>query len=133
MIFDGDCGICQALRQKVQALDTAQKLRFIPYQADELETAAPGLSRELASRSLVFVRGDGRRFRGARAAFETLRHLPGVWGMIGWIASLPPLSLLAEPFYRLIARNRGAISRRLGLDVCRIDLPQDRQKKLPRF
>jgi predicted DCC family thiol-disulfide oxidoreductase YuxK len=121
VVFDGDCGICQALRRKVQTLDTRGKLRFVPYQAGDLATTVPGLTREAASRSLIVVRDDGRHFRGARAAFETLRRLPGTWGAIGMIAALPPLSLLAEPFYRLIARNRGAISRRLGLDVCRID------------
>jgi predicted DCC family thiol-disulfide oxidoreductase YuxK len=121
VIFDGDCGICQALRRRVQALDTGGNLRFVPYQTGDLQAAAPGLTRELASRSLIFVRDDGRRFQGARAAFETLRQLPGLWGVIGSIAAFPPLSLLAGPFYRLIARNRGAISRRLGLDVCQID------------
>jgi predicted DCC family thiol-disulfide oxidoreductase YuxK len=62
-----------------------------------------------------------RRFQGARAAFETMRRLPGLWGMIGGIGSFPPLSWLAEPVYRLIAHHRGQISRRLGLDICRVD------------
>jgi predicted DCC family thiol-disulfide oxidoreductase YuxK len=117
VVFDGDCGICQALRAQAQAWDGAGKLRFVAYQSADLAVLAPGLTRDMARQALYTVGANGRR-RGARAFFEIMRHLPGVWGMIGTLGALPALSWLAEPVYRLVARHRAAISRWLGLNQC---------------
>jgi predicted DCC family thiol-disulfide oxidoreductase YuxK len=125
VIFDGDCGVCQALRARAARLDCAGRLHFVPNQAADLETLAPGLTRAEASRALYAVAPDGRRWRGARAFFVTMRHLPGVWRWIGAVGALPPLSLLAEPCYQLIAHHRARVSRWLGLDACRIELPDE--------
>ncbi len=115
VIFDGTCGVCSALKRAVQRRDEAGTLTFVAYQRGNLDEISPGLTPEMASRSVYFVSRDGRRFHGARAVFETMRRLPGGWGVVGTILAFPPLSLLAEPIYRLVARNRGLISRRLGL------------------
>jgi predicted DCC family thiol-disulfide oxidoreductase YuxK len=37
------------------------------------------------------------------------------------ICSLPGIRGLVDPAYRLVARNRHRISRRLGLNACRVD------------
>ena len=115
MIYDGDCNVCQALKRGIERRDRRDRLEFVPFQEADLEALAPGLDREMASHSVYLVRPDGRRFRGARAVFEALKRLPGAWGLAGRIWAFPPLSLLAEPFYRLVARNRDRISRWLGL------------------
>ena len=120
VIFDGDCGVCSALKDWVAGRDTAGNLEFITFQTGNLEEISPGLTLELASQALHFVGRDGRRFCGARAAFETLRRLPGPWGALGTVLSFPPSSFMAEPFYYLFARNRGRLSRWLGLDRCGI-------------
>lgn len=103
------------------SLDAAGHLEFVPFQTADLARIAPGLTVETASRTLHLVLANGQRYVGARAVFEILRRLPGGWSIVGIIGALPPLSLLAEPFYRLFARYRGTISRRLGLERC--DLP----------
>jgi predicted DCC family thiol-disulfide oxidoreductase YuxK len=118
VLFDGACGVCSAAKDWAHSRDTRGELGFVAYQVADLDRVAPGLTLDGASQALHFVRRDGRRFRGARATFETLKRLPGGWGMAGTILSLPPLSLLAEPFYWLFARHRGAVSQRLGLDRC---------------
>jgi predicted DCC family thiol-disulfide oxidoreductase YuxK len=123
VLYDGDCGVCTALKKEAQRRDAAARLRFIAYQAADLEQISPGLTREMAGRVLYLVQPDGQRFAGARAVFETMRRLPGLWRLIGAIGAFPPLSLLAEPFYRLVARNRGRISRWLGLDRCALPDP----------
>ena len=121
VIFDGNCGICQALRRRAEAYDSAGRLRFVANQSIDLDALAPGLTPDMARRALVAVRpADNRRWRGARAVFEAMRRLPGVWGVIGRIGALPPVSLLAEPFYRVIAHHRGTISRYLGLAQCTV-------------
>ncbi|NDJ77465.1 MAG: DUF393 domain-containing protein [Chloroflexi bacterium] len=123
VIFDGDCGICQASRRQAKRRDRHGRLHFVAYQTADLDSIAPGLTREETSRALYLVHPDGRRWRGARAFFGAMRALPGVWGSIGAIGTLPPVFVLAEPFYRLVAHNRAAISRRLGLNACRVELP----------
>jgi predicted DCC family thiol-disulfide oxidoreductase YuxK len=121
VIFDGDCGVCTALKNWAEGFDADGRLEFVAFQTADLDSISLGLTAEMTSQALYFVQQDGKRFGGARALFETMRRLPGVWGIMGSIWAFPPLSLLAEPFYRLFARYRGYVSRRLGLERC--DLP----------
>ncbi|HMM27056.1 MAG TPA: DUF393 domain-containing protein [Aggregatilineaceae bacterium] len=121
VIFDGDCGVCQRLAQFAADRDPARRLRFTAYQRADLAALSPGLTREMTARSVYVVEPDGTRWRGARAVFEIMRRMPGLWAWIGRAGALPPVSLLAEPFYRLAARHRTRISRWLGLTQCRLD------------
>jgi len=124
IVFDGDCGVCQALAQALADRDTARRLRFSAYQRTDLDTLSPGLTREMTAQAVYAVAPDGTRWHGARAVFEGLRRLPGGWGWMGRLGALTPISWLAEPFYRLVARHRTRISRWLGLTQCRLDLSQ---------
>lgn len=123
VVFDGDCGVCQALAQALADRDRHRRLRFTAYQRTDLDALSPGLTREMASCSVYAIAPDGSRWHGARAVFQMVRQLPGVWGWIGRIGALPPVSVLAEPFYQLVARNRMRLSRWFGLTQCRLDIP----------
>jgi predicted DCC family thiol-disulfide oxidoreductase YuxK len=125
VIYDGECGICNALRRWAEQRDAANRLQFAPNQTADLDALAPGLTREMASRAVYAVRSDGQRWYGARAIFETLRRLKGVWGVVGSVGAVPVISWIAEPFYRVVAFHRARISRWMGLDVCRIELPRE--------
>ena len=120
VIYDGECGICEALKRRAEALDARGRLHFVAYQAADLAALAPGLTAAEASRALIAIRSDGRTWRGARAVFTAMKHLPGIWGKIGTVGAVPVMSWLAEPVYRLVAARRGQISRWLGLNQCRI-------------
>jgi hypothetical protein len=52
--------------------------------------------------------------------FLSLSRLPGLWGVIGAVGAWPPVSLLCEPFYRIVASNRSRISGWLGLTYCMV-------------
>jgi len=121
VVYDGHCGVCTALKIEAERRDRENRLRFVPFQSSDLEEVAPGVTRQMASKAVYVIRADGRRFSGARAVFEAMRHLPGPWGSIGAIWAFPALSLLAEPIYRLVARNRATLSRWLNLNVCELD------------
>jgi predicted DCC family thiol-disulfide oxidoreductase YuxK len=120
VIYDGECGICEALKRRAEALDARQRLQFAAYQTVDLDALAPGLTAAEASRAVIAVRSDGRTWRGARAFFTAMKHLPGIWGKIGAVGAVPAVSWLAEPAYRLVAARRGQISRWLGLNQCQI-------------
>ena len=126
VIYDGDCGICTAFKLDAERRDKENRLYFVAFQAHDLDQVAPDITREMASRAVYLVRADGRRFQGARAFFEAMRRLPGPWGWVGAVGAFPLLSLVAEPFYRLVAHNRAALSRLLGLDACQLGSPKDR-------
>lgn len=122
VVFDGGCGICNAARKWIEARDHSGGISFVAYQTADLDRLSPGLTRRAAGRSVFYVYPDGRRVGGARAVFETLRQLPGMWGIIGRVMARPPFWLLAEPFYYLVARNRAHLSVWLGLDYCPVEL-----------
>ncbi|MGD2253613.1 MAG: DUF393 domain-containing protein [Anaerolineales bacterium] len=115
VIYDGECGACQSLAHWASRRNTQGRLQFHPYQRIDLGKLSPGLNQTMASEGLVFLDSRGERFHGSRATIETLRRLPGFWGMVGRVLSFPPLRVLAVPFYQLFARHRGAISSAIGL------------------
>jgi len=120
VVYDGECGICEALKQRAEALDARGRLRFVAYQGADLDALVPGLTPAEASRAVIAVTPGGRTWAGARAFFKAMEHLPGFWGKIGSVGAVPVVSWLAGPAYRLVAARRGQISRWLGLNQCRI-------------
>lgn len=123
VIFDGDCGICTASAEWIERHDTSYRMRVVPYQLADLDAISPGLTPDDCRRSAYFVEPDGRRHAEARAAFEILRRLSGVWGMIGWLCANPLCAWFGRPFYRLVADNRTWLSARLGLTHCAVPSP----------
>jgi predicted DCC family thiol-disulfide oxidoreductase YuxK len=120
VLFDGDCGICNESRVWLEKRDTNHRLAFVPFQVADLEALSPGLTLEMTSHAAYFVRSDGWRAGGARAMFLSLSRLPGLWGVIGAVGAWLPVSLLCEPFYRIVASNRSRISGWLGLTYCMV-------------
>jgi predicted DCC family thiol-disulfide oxidoreductase YuxK len=129
VIYDGDCGICNESRAWAEARDRAERIDFLPFQTADLGAISPGLTREMAGRMAYFVCPDGSRHGGARAVFETLKRLPGVWGIIGRVGANPVISSVVEPFYRVFAANRHRVSAWLGLAVCRVPPRQLKAKQ----
>ncbi|MBI2845003.1 MAG: DUF393 domain-containing protein [Chloroflexi bacterium] len=116
VIFDGECGACRALKEMAAKYDTRRKLEFIPSQSAELESISPHLTREMTGEAFYFVAEDGRIFRESRAVFEVMKHMSGLWAVLGRVLSLPGITLLADPLYRLFARHRHSISKQLRLE-----------------
>ncbi|MBN1669378.1 MAG: DUF393 domain-containing protein [Anaerolineales bacterium] len=109
VIYDADCPICNRLKDYTEKQSRAEKLEFIAYQNAPLPQ---GLTRQQASQAVYLINPAGKRYRGARAIFELMRHMNGWQGWLGRILSLPPFYWLAEPFYRLFARHRHRVSER---------------------
>jgi predicted DCC family thiol-disulfide oxidoreductase YuxK len=124
VVFDGTCGICTAATAWVKQQDDDGKLNVIPYQHAAPGALSPGLTAEMCSKSVYLVLPDGRRFKEARASFETLKRLPGVYGVIGWLLANPVFAVLGAPFYRLVAHNRTQVSVWLGMTACAVLPPK---------
>jgi predicted DCC family thiol-disulfide oxidoreductase YuxK len=117
VIFDGDCGICTWSAEWIEARDSQQQaLAVEPYQTTDLERY--DLTPEQTSRSVYLALPDGTTYKEARAVFETLKRLPGIYGVVGALLANPAAARLARPVYRWVARNRTTISQRLGMTAC---------------
>ncbi len=120
IIYDGDCGFCNMIIEWLRLKDKSNKLDYLPNQMLEQEIRLRGLNKNEALKSVILYCPEDRVFyKDARAVFEILRRLDGIWKMIGTIHSNPLSSTLALPFYRFVATNRKTISQILGFDICK--------------
>jgi predicted DCC family thiol-disulfide oxidoreductase YuxK len=116
-LYDGDCGVCEAVVHRLAHVLGDSEIRWQPWQ--EASTLPPGLSPTLLDRWAFLVLPDGRQLRGFLAFRALALRLPG-WRNIAWLALLPPLSWAGSLGYFLFARHRRSISVLLGLRACRL-------------
>jgi predicted DCC family thiol-disulfide oxidoreductase YuxK len=117
-VFDGQCGLCRKSVAVADRYDSTGLLEFIPYQSEIFERRFPRIHRRLAEATVIVITHDGEMFTGARAVSEIARLLGGVFAVMGFILMQPVLSHIAERTYRLIARNRSAVSKRMSPIKC---------------
>lgn len=108
VVYDGDCGICEASAQWIKR--HVPVLRVVSHYEYGLEHIY----------SVWLVTSTGRR-EGAAAVAEILRisDVP-VMRVLGRIISLPIVRTLAAGVYWVIARNRRYLSKLFGLKACGI-------------
>ena len=115
LVFDGDCGFCS------RAAEVARRVLppgcdVVPWQRADL--AALGVTAERAQAEVVWVDRDGAVSGGASAVARGLRAAGLPWALLGAVLSVPPLSWLAPPVYRLVAANRYRLPG--GTPACRL-------------
>jgi predicted DCC family thiol-disulfide oxidoreductase YuxK len=124
LLFDGDCGICTWWAGRARRLDRREVFTILPYQDVPQADLAPwGVTHADCHEQLHLLFDRRRRRRGAFAVNAFLwRFFP--WSvLVAVLYLLPPLLLFEVLGYRLVARHRTAISRRLGLRGCRTAPP----------
>jgi predicted DCC family thiol-disulfide oxidoreductase YuxK len=110
VVYDGDCGICEASARWIIA--------HIPA-VDVVSHHQYGLT-HIGS---VWYVSDVGRLEGAIAVSAILKSADsGVYRVIGVVIGLPGVRSIAQIVYSLVARNRRHISRLLGMNAC--GLPQ---------
>jgi predicted DCC family thiol-disulfide oxidoreductase YuxK len=121
LLVDGDCGLCVASGAWLAARVPGDRVRVMELQdvAGDPRLAALTAGRDLGA-AVHLVGADDTVRAGAAAVLGAARHVPG-WGTAASVYDHPAGHALWEPAYRLVARNRRRIGRRLGLaEVCRI-------------
>jgi predicted DCC family thiol-disulfide oxidoreductase YuxK len=117
---DADCGLCNFAAIWLARLDILSRLRFVALQAAQSREDVPPQHRLLET---IHARdATGRWWIGASAFLQVARRVPALWSF-ALIGRVPAMERLMEGAYRRIARDRGRLSARLGLDACR--LPPD--------
>ncbi|MGE3854324.1 MAG: thiol-disulfide oxidoreductase DCC family protein, partial [Planctomycetota bacterium] len=106
IVYDGDCGFCQAGAHIVRVLCA------FPLDAVKSANTDADLLADMTARdSWILVLPDGSR----RYRFAAVIHLLSItpwWWPVSMVLRIPPLPWLGDRWYRHIARNRLAISRR---------------------
>jgi len=112
VIYDADCGVCQASIAWLQRRDRCGRFELRGNDGE----LPPGVSREETEHTIVVMEGTRRWTRGAAIA-RLLRELPG-WSIVGSALRVPPIAWLVDRGYQKFARNRHRISTWLGLTSC---------------
>lgn len=107
-VFDGDCAFCSSCARFIEnrIKPTAD---VVAWQFADLD--ALGLTEDQAGAAVQYVRAGRAPTAGPAAIADLLKTAPGVAGRLLWrpagaLLGLRPVTALAWPVYRLIARNR---------------------------
>jgi len=110
VLFDDGCGLCSGSVRWLASRDTRRALRFAPLSG---ETARPYLAQARAAagdcETLVLIEGRGgeeRIFVRSAAVGRALRHVGGVWGLLGRLLGAAPRRV-ADRLYCVVSRHRG--------------------------
>ena len=131
VLYDGECGFCDALVQWLLKRDPSGHFRFAPLQgptAQALLARHPELPAGLDS--LVYVVGSGSEEQvhwESKGAFFIFRDLGYPWAMLSWPRIFP--RFITDLGYRIFARLRFRIFGRL--ETCRVPSPSERARFLP--
>lgn len=101
VIFDGTCGFCTDIRQRLEQRDRHHRIAWVPCQ----QMAHDGETPQLCMRTVVSITPDGTMNTGAQAFARILTVLSGSPLPIQF-ATLPGLCSLLSLGYRGIARVR---------------------------
>lgn len=111
LLFDGECGLCNALVRFLLRRDSAGRLRFAPLQGAFGQAALRRLGLPASDfDSLVFLpRGEeGPGLLRTEGALAALEILGGAWVRMARIAARVP-GPIRDGLYRMVARTRYAI------------------------
>ena len=101
-VFDGDCAFCSSCARFIERR-IRPAVDVVAWQFADLD--ALGVTEDEVSGAVYFV-GPGRTSAGPAAIADMLRTAGPVWRVSGAILAVRPITTLAWPVYRWIARNR---------------------------
>ena len=113
LIYDGDCGFCNSACDWIRARSAADAFEFLPCQSEQRRLRFPEIPEAECMDAMQLVTEDGTVFSGDRALPHILRRIRR-WKWAARVFAIPGISLIAPIAYRLIARNRMAISTVIG-------------------
>ncbi|MEX0826743.1 MAG: DUF393 domain-containing protein [Acidimicrobiia bacterium] len=101
-LYDGDCAFCTSCARFVER-HVRTEAEIVPWQWADL--SALGVEQQAAEAAVLWVE-PGLAAAGPDAIAVLLRRAQWYWRPLGWLGSLTPVSWLAWPVYRLVARHR---------------------------
>lgn len=115
IVYDADCGVCQASVAWVRKRDRGGAFAFVGNDTGELP---PGVSLEETEHTVVVLEGPLKLTRAAAVA-RVLRELRG-WSAVAALLRAPGVRQIADWGYDRFAANRHRVSAALGLRACAV-------------
>jgi predicted DCC family thiol-disulfide oxidoreductase YuxK len=115
VVFDADCGVCQASVGWLRKRDRRSVFQFVGNDADPLPA---GVALEETAHTVVVLDG-ARKFVRGEAVSRVLRELRG-WSLLGQTLRVPGIEQLANLGYDQFARRRHKVSAALGMNACKV-------------
>lgn len=115
VVYDADCGVCQASMAWAKERDRKGVLQFV---GNDVADLPAGVSRDETEHTMIVLDGGQKLVRG-QAVARVLRELPG-WAAAAAVLQAPGIRRLADWGYDRFARNRHRISAALGMRVCAV-------------
>ena len=113
VVYDADCGVCQASTAWVRSRDRRGAFEFI---GNDIAALPAGVSRDETEHTVIVLDGQ-RKYVRADAVARILRELHG-WSFAGALLRAPGLRQLANWGYDRFAANRHRVSAVLGMRAC---------------
>ncbi len=129
VLFDADCGFCQHSINRFKRWGGEVRMDFKPNTQDETVLTGTGVTREDLGKAVVMVSrqqtGELAKVRiGAGCVNHILLLLPGLkffpLRLLSLLYYIPIIHQLEDIGYRLVANNRGFISKLMGIQACSI-------------
>jgi predicted DCC family thiol-disulfide oxidoreductase YuxK len=114
VIYDGRCGLCRLARTWLDRQETLVDLVFIAAASEAAERLFPTLADSDRPEELIVVSDEGGVYRGGHAWIMCLYALEDYREWAERLSS-PALLPLARQGFALLSKQRGRISRWLGL------------------
>ena len=115
LVYDADCGVCQASVGWLRKRDRRGVFQFVGNDVAELPA---GVSREETGHTMVVLDG-ARKFTRGEGVARVLRELRG-WSALGAVLRAPGIRQLANFGYDRFAANRHRVSAALGMRACAV-------------
>jgi len=106
ILYDGGCGMCRDMIDKVRAFDNSGALDMLDLHDPAVQAEFAGLEYDRMMEELHAVDEHGQVYRGARAVNEILRRQHGIIGMLSLLWYVPGYARLADWQYKRIAGSR---------------------------
>ena len=115
LLYDEDCGFCRWSVARILAWDRGHRLRAAPLQGEDVARLLVDVDVDQRMATAHIVLPNGRVYSGGAIADPLFRSLPGGRPLAALARAMPSATGRA---YRLVARNRERLGRRLGVDAC---------------
>ena len=118
VVYDGDCGFCQATVSFIKTLDWLSKFDFIPFQEESILRKYTFLTEAMCQKEIILIKTSGKYY-GGYDAFKIMSGSIPITFLLSWFFFLPGVTNLGIIIYQVIAKNRHRI--KIGDKVCKTD------------
>ena len=105
VVFDGDCGFCRRWIRRGKRLDWLKRIDWRPRLEPGLKEKFPGIDDAETKDRMVSIRPDGKKVGGFYSVRDIALQFPLTF-IPALFLYIPGVSLIGEPIYRWIAKNR---------------------------